>query len=181
MGGAVCGFCHFVKSIFSLQIKFITTEKTSGMMQFHLLLSILIGVATGDTWPNFRTTFGLNPFGNAFESQPRTQADAVSYGYSPISSDNSCAGKHLGFAYGNPEEPSLVLLYDEAGYIAGVQSVVLKSAVDLAYFDVPNNPAYVEGTFFGQEAWFTTAYFGLGCHLRWGEDRGTVESTGYRG
>merc|ERR1719186_85043 len=128
-------------------------------MQCHFLLLICLGVATADKWPNLKTTFGINPLGVAFEAQPRTQADAVSYGYSPISSDTACAGKHLGFAYADPAEPSITFLYDEAGYIAGVQSVILKSAVDVSFWDPETIPAYVSGTFFDQEAWLTTAYF----------------------
>merc|ERR1712080_554057 len=102
---------------------------------------------------------GLNPFGNIFEPQPLTLGDAIAYGYSPIAPNGLCADKFLGFAYGDPNEPSVVLLYDEAGYIAGTQSVELKSAVDLSFFNPDTIPAYVSGSFFGQEAWFTTAYF----------------------
>lgn len=128
-------------------------------MQLHYIFCIFISAASADQWVDLKTTFGLNPLGNAFESQPRTQEEAISYGYSPISADNACAGKHLGFAYADPNEPSLVLLYDEAGYIAGVQSVLLDSAVDPAYAPLADIPAYTAGTFFEEKAWFTTAYF----------------------
>jgi len=128
-------------------------------MQFQFVLFFLTSAATADQpWTNLKTTFGL-PGGVSFHAQPRTQVEAIEAGLSPISSDNVCAGKHLGFAYADPDEPSLVLLYDEAGYIAGVQSTLLKIAVDTNFFDITNMPAYTEGTFFDQEAWFTTAYF----------------------
>jgi len=128
-------------------------------MQFHYLFCIFLSAATADQWSDLKTTFGMNPLGNAFESQPRTQGEAISYGYSPISADNVCAGKHLGFAYADPNEPSVVLLFDEAGYIAGVQSVFLDSAMDPTFGDLATIPAYVAGTFFEEKAWFTTAYF----------------------
>ena len=32
-------------------------------------------------WPNLKTTWGLNPFGAAFASQPRTQSEAASAGW----------------------------------------------------------------------------------------------------
>ena len=45
----------------------------------------------------------------------------------------------------------------DAGYIAGVLNVLLKDHIDSNYM-VPG-PAYTPGTFFGQEALFTTMYF----------------------
>jgi len=130
------------------------------IMQFGLVLLLCLGVATADKWPNFRTTFGLNLFGNIFEPQPLTRGQAIAYGYSPVSADNTCAGAFLGFAYADPAEPSVVMLYDDNGYIAGTQSVILKSALDPAASFKPDTiPAYVAGTFFDQEAYFTTAYF----------------------
>jgi hypothetical protein len=151
------------------------------MMQ-SIVLACFIVISTADQWPNLKTTFGLNPFGNAFESQPRTQEEAISYGYSPISEDNACAGKHLGFAYGDPNEPSLVLLFDEAGYIAGVQSVFLDSAADSAFSD-HHHAAYTEGTFFEEKAWFTTAYFVDPAYICAGgrtEDQWNSQGTGDR-
>jgi len=127
-------------------------------MKCLVLLSISLAVASANfpTKPtNLKTTFGvpLNPFGNAYESQPRTEREALDYGYSRINT-GGCSETFLGNAYGHPDEPSFVVLFDVAGYIAGVQNVVLTSAQPT----VPL-PAYQLGTFFGQEAWFNTAYF----------------------
>jgi len=102
---------------------------------------------------NLKTTFGLNPFGNTFEPQPRTEQAAIDYGYTRINTD-ACSGTFLGFGYGDPNEPSLVILYDEAGYIAGVQNVIVKSAKPVAPSTV-----YQSGMFFDKEAWLNTVYF----------------------
>ena len=69
----------------------------------------------------------------------------------------SCDGKFLGHRYADPSDPSLVknichicvgtfmsciyvdmqvLIFDDAGYIAGVQSVLLESDVDLTVNDL---------------------------------------------
>ena len=80
-----------------------------------------------------------------------------------------------------------VMIYDDAGYIAGVQSVLLESNVDMAYNNLTkqvgneplytihlsyslcrkdsnsnakcSQPAYAQDVWMGQTAWFTTAYF----------------------
>ena len=77
------------------------------------------------------------------------------------------------------------MIYDDAGYIAGVQSVLLESDVDMSYNDLTkqaghyflkllsvsqrtddiykihdiSQPVYVQDVWMGQTAWFTTAYF----------------------
>merc|ERR1711972_885404 len=64
-----------------------------------------------------------------------------------------------GHRYADPSDPSLVMIYDDAGYIAGVQSVLLESDVDMSYNDLTKQPVYVQDVWMGQTAWFTTAYF----------------------
>merc|ERR1712088_1245274 len=122
----------------------------------YLLLACLCVAASADEWPNLKTTFGLTP-PYAYDTQPRTRADAEAAGYSLIAPDAACDGTTLGWAYADPDEPSFVALYDDAGYIAGVQNVLLKDHIDSNYM-VPG-PSYTPGTFFGQEALFTTMYF----------------------
>ena len=73
-----------------------------------------------------------------------------------MSRDSSCDEKFLGYAYANPTEPSIAILFDAAGYIAGVQSIILMSAVNGSSFE---HAAYQSGDFFGQECLLTTAYF----------------------
>jgi len=112
--------------------------------------------SSADKWPNLKTTVSLN-LSYTYATQPRTRADAKAAGYSLIAPDAACDGTTLGWAYADPDEPSFVALYDDAGYIAGVQNVLLKDHIDSNYM-VPG-PAYTPGTFFGQEALFTTMYF----------------------
>ena len=47
--------------------------------------------------------------------------------------------------YSAPDDYSLVLIYDDAGYIAGEQSVVPLSEINTQYVDLDDNPAYVLG------------------------------------
>jgi len=126
------------------------------MLRLFLLFCLSTLAASEQSWPNLKTTFGLNVFGSAFAAQPRTVDDAVAGGWQPIA---HCDGKFLGHRYADPADPSLVIIYDDAGYIAGVQSVLLETDVDLDVNDLTKQPVYVRDSWMGEAAWFTTAYF----------------------
>ena len=90
------------------------------------LFCLLSSVSAGQHWPNLKTTFAINPF-SGFYSQPRTSAEAVAAGWKLLSSCDSYVGqvhKFLGLRYAHPDDSSVVLIYDQAGYIAGSQSVL---------------------------------------------------------
>lgn len=53
----------------------------------------------------------------------------------------------------------MVILLDGNGYIAGIQTVVMKEYAMNDVFDFANNPWYVLGDWNGEEAYFVTAYF----------------------
>merc|ERR1711862_13126 len=94
-----------------------------------LLFKILpfLSFAAADYWPNLRVTFGLNPFGNAFYPYPITESEAIAAGREKI---GTCGDPiWLGERYADPSDPALVLIYDQAGYIAGSQSGMLASNV----------------------------------------------------
>lgn len=131
------------------------SKEEAKMLRISILFG-LVALAACENWPNLRTTWGLNPFGAAFAEQPRTESEAASAGWQAIA---HCDGKFLGHRYADPSDPSLVMIYDDAGYIAGVQSVLLESDVDMAYNDLTKQPVYVQDVWMGQTAWFTTAYF----------------------
>ena len=98
----------------------------------------------------------MNPLGGFFRSQPRTVAEAKGSGWSKISSCDD-GGKFLGNRYIEKSGHSLILIFDDAGYIAGSQSVVLTRYVKdpLAF----SHPAYQLDHLRGSKAYFTTAYF----------------------
>jgi len=124
-----------------------------------LLFKILpfLSLAAADYWPNLRVTFGLNPFGNAFYPYPITESEAIAAGWEKI---GTCGDPiWLGERYADPSDPALVLIYDQAGYIAGSQSGMLASNVDESVFPVSSNPVYQAGDFYGVPAFFSTAYF----------------------
>merc|ERR1712233_74590 len=103
------------------------------MLRLSVLFGLLAFAAAEQNWPNLRTTFGLNPFGSAFAEQPRTESEASSAGWQAI---GRCDGKFLGHRYADPSDPSLVIIYDDAGYIAGVQSVLLERDIDMSVNDL---------------------------------------------
>jgi len=124
---------------------------------FLLQLGAFISAeASRQNWPNLRTTFGRLGSGSAFVKQPRTESEASSAGWRAI---GHCTGKFLGHRYADPSDPSLVMIYDDAGYIAGVQSVLLEKDIDMSVNNHTKQAVYVKDVWMGEEAWFTTAYF----------------------
>jgi len=121
-----------------------------------LRLIPLLCLASADYWPALKTTFGLNPFGDVFKDRPRTVEEAVAAGWQLL---DSCNGVWLGSRYGDPSDPSLVMLYDVAGYIAGVQSGLRVADIDPEFNPVDDMPVYQPGYFFGETVYFSTAYF----------------------
>jgi len=53
----------------------------------------------------------------------------------------------------------MVLIFDVNGYIAGIQSVLPLADVDEDVFPFSSNSWYVQGDWFGEDAYFVTAYF----------------------
>ena len=54
----------------------------------------------------------------------------------------------------------MVVLLDGNGFIAGIQSVVMKQyTMDDQFYNFTKNPYYVLGDWNGEEAFFVTAYF----------------------
>ena len=52
----------------------------------------------------------------------------------------SCTEKYLGHRFANPEDDSIILIFDDAGFIAGSQSVIPASVADASV--MARNPAY---------------------------------------
>merc|ERR1712002_526641 len=125
------------------------------MLRAVSLLCLSLALVCADKWPALKTTFSLNPFGG-FNNQPRTASEAESAGWELLA---SCEGKFLGHRYANPADFSIVLIFDDAGYIAGTQSVIPLQYVDSTIVDYSGNPAYQLDMWYDQEAYITTAYF----------------------
>ena len=114
------------------------------------ILSFLIMSTTAtENWPNLSTTFPN------FHLEPRTTSEAREGGWVKFS---SCDGKFLGHRYAKHSDPSKILIYDDAGYIAGVQSVVPVKNVH-PRVNLTLQPAYVLDTWFDEPAYLMTAYF----------------------
>merc|ERR1711988_526474 len=80
--------------------------------------------AQAQSWPALKTTFG------SLWDQPRTQAEAESSGWRLL---GSCSDKFLGERYAHPDDNSIIIIFDVAGFIAGTQSVVPVDKVDSGY------------------------------------------------
>ena len=89
------------------------------MLRALSLLFLSVALSSGQKWPALKTTFSINPF-SGFYDQPRTSAEAEAAGWELIA---ACDGKFLGHRYANPADFSLILIFDDAGYIAGSQSI----------------------------------------------------------
>ena len=66
--------------------------------------------------------------------------------------------KFYGQRFGHPKDPTIAVIYDSAGYIVGLQSILLVKDVDLALNPIDSHDTYVKDMFFEEPAWFTTMY-----------------------
>ena len=67
----------------------------------------------------------------------RTRAEAEGQGWVLLS---SCTEMFLGHRLANPADDSIVLIFDDAGFIAGSQSVIPASVADASA--MARNPSY---------------------------------------
>jgi len=121
------------------------------------VLAVLCMVAASTQarkWEKLSTTFGV------FRSTPMTETEAIADGWRK---EWSCGdgGKFAGNRYIEPFGHSFLVIYDAAGYIAGVQSMARTLYVedDIALVDFAAHPAYQLDYLGDWEAYFTTAYF----------------------
>lgn len=122
-------------------------------MRLAVIIFALVAACSAEqNWPAFKLTFG------AFNDQPRTIKQAEQMGWIFMSGCGSDMN-FVGHRYADPMDPSLVIIFDDAGYIAGVQSFALEEYYDYAVSDPSVNPSYNYGFWFAQPAWITTAYF----------------------
>ncbi|XP_045190122.1 uncharacterized protein LOC123547240 isoform X2 [Mercenaria mercenaria] len=73
-------------------------------------------------WNGLKVTWGLNPF-SAFNSVPRTRAEALSDGWASLSPGTGCNDnpKFKGERYIKDRDMGVILIFDANGYIAGIQ------------------------------------------------------------
>jgi len=151
-----------------------------------LVLSLGALASAQDTyWPHMVTTFGAIPgVGNWFNAQPRTLTELTDEGWVQIS---SCADNNPNFPgdrfVRSVDDKDMVVLLDGNGFIAGIQSVVMKEYAMDDVYDFTNNPYYVLGDWNGEEAYFVTAYFvdtAIICNGGRTEEEFQSEGTGNR-
>lgn len=124
-----------------------------------LLVSFALGSCQQQAWPHLRTTYGV-PGISGFNPQPRTTSEAEDQGWIKLSScgeESSWAGDRY---IRSIRDKDMVLIFDDAGYIAGIQNIVpLESTLDDVYWDYTNSPYYVRGYLFNEEVYYATVYF----------------------
>jgi len=122
------------------------------------LAGFCVFASASQKWPGLRTTFGLNPFGGFFHPQPRTVAEAEADGWTKISSCGD-EGKFVGNRYKQTTGHSLILIFDDAGYIAGSQSIIRTLYIEDNMADFESHPAYQLDYIGDWEAYLTTVYY----------------------
>jgi len=125
-------------------------------MQYTGAAVVLVGLiavtSSARKWEKLSTTFGV------YRSTPMTEAEAIQAGWNKVS---SCAdgGKFAGNRYIEPFGHSFLIIYDEAGYIAGTQTMARTLYIDADLVDFSAHPAYQLDFLGDWEAYFATAYF----------------------
>ncbi|XP_064652429.1 uncharacterized protein LOC135503070 [Lineus longissimus] len=119
------------------------------MMNRFLLLLGLAGCSQafleslwgGPSWDGLGVTWGINPLGWAFNQMPRTESDAIYYGWTK-NGDCSDSAFYRGKRYIKDNDPGVMLLFDVNGYIAGIQGGIpldiYPSHLNLTYGKVIN-------------------------------------------
>ena len=76
--------------------------------------------------------YDINPVGH-FRQKPKLEREAVELGWRPVTPTGDCSngGQYYGFRYIEPEEDSLVLIFDVNGVIAGMQMLVGTAVVTI--------------------------------------------------
>jgi len=104
-----------------------------------LLLAVFgLGVASAlffphTKWDGLSVTFGVNPFdSNVFSSLPRTESDAQAANWIK-KADCDVNSKFLGRRYVKDNDYAVILLFDDNGYIAGIQTGVAKAGLPASY------------------------------------------------
>jgi len=95
------------------------------MFKSILILLGLTAATYAAKWDGLRVTWGLNPFSQwDFAKLPRDMSNDDMQGFVPM--DDLCAtkGPFAGRRYWVPSDPSLILLFDKNGYIAGMQTMI---------------------------------------------------------
>ncbi|KAL3847997.1 hypothetical protein ACJMK2_018884 [Sinanodonta woodiana] len=102
------------------------------MASFIVLLTAVLPLMAkcflfnGPNWNNLRVTWGMNPFNyNNYATMPRTEQDAILKGF-VMKSNCNATRNFVGKRYWKDEDPSVMLLYDVNGYIAGIQIGIAK-------------------------------------------------------
>jgi len=129
-------------------------------MKFTILVTLLCawsaqGLLFPDLtkWTNLRVSWYANPLSSwGFDGVPRTLADNKEQFQLKDDACANGAGKFLGQRYWYKNDPTVILLFDIQGTIAGIQSSILKSeytpAHDLQQYHIDDG-----------DYWTLTAYF----------------------
>ncbi|KAK3609730.1 hypothetical protein CHS0354_011422 [Potamilus streckersoni] len=110
-------------------------------------------------WNNLRVTWGKNPLSHTnFASMPRTEENAIQKGF-VMKSNCNASRNFAGKRYWKDNDPSVMLLYDVNGYIAGIQIGITKdmktgSGENYPFERQVNAPFVDDGDFY-----VITAYF----------------------
>jgi len=118
-------------------------------------LGVTLTTCYAQSWDSLTLTWGLNPFSKyEFMSAPREVSSATNAGWKQR--DNYC-GSDSTFRgiryYDSTSDPALTLLFDVAGYIAGIQTSIPKTSYTPSKQNLGN--AFVDDGLY----WTLTAYF----------------------
>jgi len=125
-----------------------------------LLAVAVTGTAGFDFWNDLRVTWGPIPE-IGYDRLPRSTVDAVKDGWVPRSADCLNDGAFNGHRYTHPSDAGIALLYDEFGFVGGIQSLVPQSDLDVvgSTFRFDLVPMYQNHTIDGVTYYVVTVYF----------------------
>lgn len=147
------------------------------------LIFALISLSSGSffnkgSWDGLKLTYNFNPFANdAYSKMPQETSDCSKDKFVLKDSFCSGSGNFVGYRYWQANDPSVFLIYDVNGYIAGIQTGIPKNQFTPAPA-LQNHPYIDDGDY-----WTLTAYFvetGIVCAPGRSKSQFKDQGNGYR-
>jgi charged multivesicular body protein 7 len=114
--------------------------------------AFIFGGSTDEAWNDLKVTWGINPFGSAYQSLPRTMNDAIAKGWTK---DRDCTQGGSGHRFVLKGDRAVMLIFGANGNIAGISAGIPKN-LPLNYPGEPIKKFFDdEGDFLSITAYFT--------------------------
>jgi len=128
-------------------------------MKLFVISALLVTLTSGSlfnkgSWDGLKVTYNFNPFANdAYAKMPQETSDCSKAKFQLKDSFCQGSGTFVGYRYWQVNDPSVMLIFDVNGYIAGIQTGIPKDQFTPSAA-LQNHPYIEDGDY-----WTLTVYF----------------------